>query len=50
MALSLPFKSKLSPHRHKDGGGYEYACPLVLGTESCVSMRYQDNFVVVVIL
>jgi hypothetical protein len=37
------FKSKLSPHRHRGGKGYEYVCPLTLGTESCLSIRHQDN-------
>jgi hypothetical protein len=44
MTFSMPFKYKLSPHRHRGGEGYEYAFPLTLGTESCQSMRHQDNF------
>jgi hypothetical protein len=40
----MPFKSKLCPYRHMSGKGYEYACPLTLGMESCQSMRHQDNF------
>ena len=44
MTLSMLFKSRLSPHRHKGGKGYEYACPLTLGMESCQLMRPQDNF------
>ena len=44
MTLLMPFKSKLNPLRHRSGKGYEYACPLTLGTESCQSMRYQGNF------
>jgi hypothetical protein len=34
MTLSMPFKSKFSPHHHTGGKGYEYACPLI---------RHQDN-------
>ena len=45
MTLSMPFKEKLSPHRNRGSKGYEYACPLTLGTESCRPMRHQDNFV-----
>ena len=40
----MSFKSKLIPHRHRGGKGYEYACPLILGMESCQSMRHQGNF------
>ena len=39
-------KSKLSPHRHRGGKGCGYACLLTLGTESCQSMRHQENFFV----
>ena len=46
MTLLMPFKTKLNALRHRGGKGYEYACPLTLGTESCQSMRYQDNFFV----
>ena len=42
--LLMPFKSKLSTHRHRLGKEYEYACPLTLKMESCQSMRHQDNF------
>ena len=44
MTLSMSFKSKLSPHRHRGGEEKEYACLLTLGMESCQSMRHQDNF------
>ena len=37
----MSFKSKLSPHRHRGGKGYEYACPL--GTETYQSITHQDN-------
>ena len=47
MTLSMPFKSKLSPHRHRGGMGYEHACPLTLGTGICQSMKHQDNFFVI---
>ena len=43
MNLSMPIKSKLSPHRHRGGKGYEYACPLTLGTEICQSIAHQDS-------
>ena len=45
LTLSMPFKSKLSPHGHRGGKGYAYACPLTLRMESCQSMTHQDNFV-----
>ena len=44
MTLSMPFKSKLSPHCHRGGKGYEYTCPLTLRMETCQS-THQDNFV-----
>ena len=40
----MPFKSKLSPHNHSGGKGYEYTCPLTLRMESCQSMTHQNNF------
>ena len=43
----MQFKSKLSPHRQGGGKGYEYACPLTLGMESCQSITHQDNFFVI---
>jgi len=49
MTLLISFKSKLSLHRHRGDKGYEYACPLTLGTESCQSITHQDhlcNFVI----
>ena len=36
--------NKLSLLCHRGGEEYEYACPLTLGTESCQSMRHQNNF------
>ena len=47
MILSMPFKSKLSPHCHRGGKVYEYACPLTFGTESWQSIAHQDNFFVI---
>ena len=44
MTLSMPFKSKLGPHRYRDGKGLECACPLTLRMEICQSIRHQDDF------
>ena len=44
MALSMQFKSNLSPHRYRGGKGYEYACQLTVRTENCQSTKHQDIF------
>ena len=44
MTLSMSFKSKLIPHRHRGGKGYGYAYLLTLGMESSQWMRHQEIF------